>query len=79
MIETVEVKYTKSRANIFHVAAKVWRKWSPMARQVFNEVLSSMRDNQVLFVHPKQEGISKAHWGTIAWNAAWTAAEASNR
>lgn len=79
MIETVEVKYTKSRSNIFHVAAKKWREWSPMTRQVFNEVLSSMRDNQNLFIHPKQEKISNTHWGTVAWNAAWTAAEACNR
>jgi len=76
MIETVDVKHTKSRGNVFHVPVREWKKWSIAGRQVFNEVYSSMRYNQKLFLHPKQTPPSKDHWGTTAWNAAWTAAKA---
>lgn len=76
-IEKVEVKgVAKSRSNLYHVPLKQWTKWGPAARQVFNEVYSSMVNNQWLFLHPKQEKASRSHWKTTAWNAAWTAASA---
>lgn len=79
-IETVEIKrITKSRNNVFHVPSKQWGKWSPVARQVFNEVYSSMRNNQYFFMHPKATLISRAQWETPSWNAAWTAADAVDR
>lgn len=76
MIEVVEIKHTKSRLNIFHVPMKQWRAWSVQGRQVFNDVYSSMRDNQAFYTHPKQTLASKSHWQTTCWNAAWTAASA---
>ena len=74
-MEIVEIKYVKSRANRYHVPVKAWKHWSPAGRQRFNEVYSSMRD-QSLFCHPKMPALSKAHWKTICWNAAWVAATA---
>lgn len=74
MIEKCEVNYVKSRANLYHVPVKQWKKWTLDARQVFNEVYSSMVKNQVIFNHPRQEKISREHWKTVCWNAAWTAA-----
>lgn len=77
-IERVEVKGVKeSRANLYRVPVKQWDKWSAVGRQVFNEVYSSMVGNQWLFLHPKQEKMSRSHWKTTAWNAAWTAASAA--
>lgn len=76
MIEVISIEYTKSRANTFNVPLKQWRKWSLVARQAFNEVYSSMVKNQEFYVHPKQDKLSKSHWKTICWNAAWTAANA---
>lgn len=77
-VEEIAVSYTKSRANIYRVPQKQWRKWSDVAHQVFNEVFSSMVKNQPLFIHPQQTASSRAHWRTTAWNAAWTAASAVN-
>lgn len=78
-IERVKVEYVQSRGNVYNVPEKQWRKWDVAARQVFNEVYSSMTKGQWLFLHPKQEKISKSHWRTTAWNAAWTSAEAAER
>ena len=78
MVEIVEVKHTKARSNVFNVPTGTWKEWGPASRQVFNEVYSSMRDNQKLFLHPKQAPLTKRNWDTTAWNAAWTAAKAVN-
>ena len=78
MYEEVIVKFTESRANVYRVPAKQWRKWSPVARQVFNEVYSSMIKNKEFLLHPKQTAPSRDHWKTTAWNAAWTSARAAS-
>lgn len=78
MYEEVIVKFTESRANVYRVPVKQWRKWSPVARQVFNEVYSSMVKNREFFLHPKQQIPSRDHWKTTAWNAAWTSATAAS-
>lgn len=67
-----------TRSNIYNVPVKQWVKWGALARQVFNEVYSSMVKNQGLFLHPKQVKASRSHWRTTAWNAAWTAASAAH-
>lgn len=69
---------TISRANLYHVPGKKWRKWTARAREVFNLVYSTMRSNQRLFAHPKAAPVSRDHWNTTAWNAAWIAANAAN-
>lgn len=69
---------TISRANLYHVPGKMWREWSPRARGVFNLVFSTMRPNQSLFIHPKAAPVSKTHWQTVSWNAAWCAARAAD-
>ena len=77
-IEQVKVDYVESRSNVYRVPQKQWRKWGAGARQVFNEVYSSMSKNQDLFLHPKQAAASRSHWKTTCWNAAWTAAGAAH-
>ena len=67
----------KSRGNLYHVPARKWTKWGPVSRQVFNEVFSTMAQNQWTFLHPHQEKVSKRMWKTTAWNAAWIAADAA--
>lgn len=67
---------TISRANLYHVPGKKWREWTPQAHAVFNLVYSTMRANQSLFIHPKAAPHSRVQWNTVAWNAAWTAANA---
>lgn len=69
---------TISRANLYHVPAKQWRKWSARARGVFNLMYSTIRSNQLLFIHPKAPRHSREQWQTVAWNAAWTAAGAAD-
>jgi hypothetical protein len=74
MVKQIEVKSMKSRSNLYHVPLRQWRKWDARTRQVFNEVYSAMVWQQEMFQHPKQEKLSRSHWKTVAWNAAWTAA-----
>lgn len=77
-VEKVEIQHVKSRSNLYNVPLKAWRKWSPIGRQVFNELYSSMARNQTLFLHPHAEKISRQMWRTTAWNAAWIAASAAS-
>jgi hypothetical protein len=62
--------------NLYRVSKKQWKKWSPLARAVFNDVYSLMYDNPTLFKHPKDVEVKHLYWKTTAWNAAWIAAEA---
>jgi len=60
--------------NTHEVPLKTWRRLSDVARYVFNDTYMLMRDNQKLFLHPHTPSMPKAQWITIAWNAAWIAA-----
>ncbi len=62
--------------NLCKVPKKQWGKWSEKARGVFNSVYDSMTSNPWAYWHPKCLEISLSHWKTVAWNAAWTAADA---
>ncbi len=55
---------------------KTWGGWSEAARAVFNSVYQQMRREQRTFLHPKTAKVKDDQWNTIAWNAAWTAADA---
>lgn len=79
MAKIVEDKITLSArtvANKHKVSQNQWRKWNTLARKVFNEVYSTMKRNQPLFLHPKQSKTEPKLWNTTAWNAAWIAADA---
>lgn len=62
--------------NKFKVPMKKWKTWSPAARTIFNRVYDFMMDNQWAMLHPKQPTLKPDHYKTIAWNAAWIAADA---
>jgi len=62
--------------NAYKVQAKQWKKWTGRQRQVFNDVHFAMA-SQSVFIHPKQPPMDDAHWQTIRWNAAFTAAQES--
>jgi hypothetical protein len=64
--------------NHFGVAPSQWRKWSPTRQGVFNRVFRAMLKNQVLFTHPKMAPMPLVQWRTVAWNAAWTAADSAS-
>lgn len=63
--------------NTHKVPLRQWRKWHAAERHVFNEVFEVMNKNQLIFLHPKQDSLTPARWRTVAWNAAWTAADAA--
>lgn len=63
--------------NTYRVKPQQWNKRPEIWRSVFNSLYRLMRDNQKIFMHPKAEAIPKTHWTTIAWNAAWEAADAA--
>lgn len=57
------------------VPQKQWREWSEGARGVFNGLYAEMlKLGPNLMAHPETE-MPPHHWETIAWNAAWLAAE----
>lgn len=62
--------------NIHKVPKKQWAKWPRVARRVFNAVFRQMTDSQFAFLHPKSQPVAADQWKTVAWNAAWTAADA---
>lgn len=62
--------------NLNRVPKKQWRKWSKVAKTAFNRTYTFMFYNQKVVTHPKMENINPRQWKTIAWNAAWIAADA---
>jgi len=62
--------------NLYRVPKKQWRKWSDLARKVFNATYNFMMDNTKVMIHPKSPMPKPVHFKTIAWNAAWIAADA---
>lgn len=62
--------------NCYKVPKSQWKKWTPHAQRVFNELYSFSLSNQRLFLHPKAAEQSLKHWCTVSWNHAWTAADA---
>ena len=77
MVEEVRLTIPKRESvNRNKVPLKQWRKWNVAARKVFNETYGTMRKNQWAFLHPKQDKVSPQLWRTVAWNAAWIAADA---
>ena len=76
MIETVSSACGFGTANRNHVPLRQWRKWSSLARRVFNETYGAMMANPEHYWHPMSERVGKKLWKTTAWNAAWIAADA---
>jgi len=75
-VEKVQYNGTNSAGrNVHKVHTNKWRRWTPAARCVFNTLYSTMKDNQWVFLHPKQEALTAQKWRTVAWNAAWIAAD----
>lgn len=64
--------------NRHRVDKKVWAKWPEHSRAVFNSLYEDiMQIGPDLFLHPKtvSRSISADEFKTIAWNAAWLAAD----
>ena len=62
--------------NVNRVQKKQWSKWSKEARTIFNRCYKFFMKNHDVMNHPKATKQPKEHWKTVAWNAAWTAANA---
>lgn len=62
--------------NFNRVPKEQWFEWSIKAREVFNRVYGFVVNNQALMVHPGTRIEKPYHWKTLAWNAAWIAADA---
>lgn len=61
------------------VPMKQWREWSATARRVFNDSYAFIYDNPDLMNHPGAPTPKPFHWKTVAWNAAWIAADAVDK
>lgn len=64
--------------NKFKVHQTAWSTWTQIGRDTFNGVFEIMRDGQQQFLHPKQDALSAQKWRTVAWNAAWVAADVAS-
>ena len=62
--------------NVYQVPKKQWSKWSKEAKAIFNRCFDFFYENQKLTMHPKAKKMRVDHWKTVAWNAAWIAADA---
>lgn len=65
--------------NIYNVSKKKWRNWPDICQRVFNETFYAIRENQLIMIHPGAEEQNQRHWDTVAWNAAWLAADACQK
>ena len=68
----------KTVRNQNRVPRAQWRKWTNAARRVFNDTYAFMMKNPDLITHPAMPKPKPFHWTTLAWNAAWIAADALN-
>jgi hypothetical protein len=59
------------KVNPYKVPQKQWKKWSPHAQALFNNLYHDMLKSQWVF-GPSE--IDKEAWQVISWNAAWSAA-----
>lgn len=67
------------QVNHHKVPARKWRNWPDICQRIFNNTYEQMVLNQPLFLHPKAAASRPEHWTTVAWNAAWTAADAAQQ
>lgn len=69
--------------NEYKVSKKQWKRWTVVARHVFNKTYYLMTTRFDLFMHPKAiaRGIvlTDEEIKTTAWNASWTAADICTR
>ncbi len=61
--------------NINRVPKKQWDRWSPAARQMFNDLYEVTYDQHLVNAHPKTLELGQPAWKTVAWNVAWLAAD----
>ena len=55
---------------------KQWRKWDEGQRKLFNAVYKNIMEfGATTFLHPKTEIPTPDEFRTVAWNAAWVAAD----
>ena len=66
----------KTIKNSNRVPKKQWSKWSKEAKAIFNSCYDFFMNNQKTMNHPKADKQPAFHWKTVAWNAAWIAADA---
>jgi len=62
--------------NANRVPKKQWNRWSIGARAIFNRCYDYFMDHQETLNHPKAPKLPPQQWKTVAWNAAWIAADA---
>lgn len=65
------------QTNHYEVSKRQWNKWPDICQRVFNQTYELMLYNPALFLHPGQDAPRDEYWTTTAWNAAWTAADAT--
>lgn len=74
-LETFAEARSEEQVNKFKVPKKMWSKWEPEGRAIFNRTYEIILLNKNINTHPKHGGLPPDHNKMVAWNAAWVAAE----
>lgn len=56
----------------------MWTRWTHNGRRMFNDLYEDMMNDRLLFTSPKVD-IPIEEYSTIAWNAAWMAADYTSK
>lgn len=62
--------------NTHKVPERRWVLWDEASQRVYNDVYSSMLEDQRLFTNPKARSVPSRHWAVICRSAALWAADA---
>ena len=78
--EKLEIKREALMSNRYRVPRKQWKKWSDLARTVFNNLYATLKASQGVLHHPSvTELLSRRQWDVVAWNTAWLAADEAQK
>lgn len=64
--------------NLYRVSPRPWKRWTPAARRLFNDMYELGAD-QSFFKHPDAQPVDCRNWITLRWNFAWMAADMLSR
>lgn len=65
--------------NTYKLSSKLWKEFSPNARQIFNSIMEQTLKNQLNIKHSNCPFIDMKHWDVICHNMAYIAACAADR
>ena len=63
--------------NTYKVSKRTWKRWTPVARAVFNQTYMLLRGDWVTLAPMSMQKVTPSARDVFSWNAAWIAADAA--